>query len=37
MTSSALAAVAAALQRFPALLVADHTAYRQTYDCEQYR
>lgn len=37
MTSFALTAVAAALQRLSALLVANHTAHRQTYDCEQYR
>ena len=36
MTSFALAAVAAALQRFPAFLVADHAAHSQAYDCEQY-
>lgn len=36
MTSFTFAAVAAALQRFPALLIADHTAHSQTYNCEQY-
>ena len=37
MTSLAFAAVATALQRFSAFLVANHTAHSQTYDCKQYR
>lgn len=37
MTSLAFAAVAAALQRLPALLIVDHAAHSQTYNCEQYR
>lgn len=37
MTPFALAAVAAALQRFSALFVANHAAHSQTDYCEQYR
>lgn len=36
MTSLTFAAVASALQRFAALLIPDHTAHSQTYNCEQY-
>ena len=37
MASLTFAAVATALQRFPAFFVTDHAAHSQTYDYKQYR